>query len=1635
MSLISRIEISNYLTEGLDANHFADWSPMLTGITLRMDGLSSLINITNGGGKTSMAELLLYLLSRDKTLLMQLREKAAPNGRGYSHARIEFRTTDDSTFRAPQLLEVDVNNMSGSTHVIGVALNNDPAASPIFYGYSGTLEDSPCYRRENGALLAVPDSEFVKRTKSMPRCKWDTFANIREWHEHVGLFISMDVVRRNAIYQARGSDDKNASFFSFKPKNGESYDAAFFKSVVAPDLLTNLLNSFAEEGESTVEDTLHLSLSQIVNSEREIARKQANLELRQSAIEIDLKPVVDAGEKANTLQLAMQKALRAVKKDVALLHHFGSQKSPHAVPGLPRPVAGLARALDHDARITQALKGMVISREDGILIRDKTLSDLTGVEVRRLGEIADRKRIGATALNTQVIDFACDFGFSTSGAAGGGHYRKGYTEAAIGQLLPLLVDTQGATLDGLADVFKAAFQTAKGQIDTNPAALKLYGLEASLAANELELAALKIHTEELTAAIGGMEQQIKGREENEAAWQAFSNIAGNLPEDVRSTPKQALDWIVDRATEIQNELADMHRRNGELSRGWSEYLAALDYAGIEGIQGIRAQFDQLEKRSKEIQKNLKSDRSLVEALTKETPTLERALGKAQKLLTVCETTLARLNELKVSFTVFQGFFGEVDPTVIENPVVTAKRAALHKTQADETLRIAKFEWEGLVALKAGAARFTEIFGPNVDPFKCDPLTEHREWRDKAHLAQQEMQPLEPFVLALESFGLKFPTQTPEKWLQAADLSRTRLETEERESTQHLLGIRQEIDALDALALVDDASFAQAWALLGDGPVRLYSAIQGMPLPLATRIDALSALSGLLSAPVFASMAALEAASALLEKHGISIPMLLQDALASAIKSQGPAKGELRALGFIVGRHSRKVRILLEPEFAKSERAILVQKGDDLKARLEDIKGELLMVDFRSADYVLARDAAKAIQTDCVGRYQRHEKELADANAELARLAPQVKSDSLNVLRDRRSFLEKGGEEKQKSLWDYIELLGEQAIAISQALVEADRRATEESLRAYFAAREYVNSGADVAHESARKSVEQAKTELASATLVRDINQVDLKTAADNLTYSIAQAEDFQGKNGSIRLESLKSVLAFADNTDNLEFMQGFERQCTQCSQEASRLTSYQSTVNFERAEAYVANLGKSDIDLVKSIAAMKTEYNAADKTSKALTERNDIIRNYEVPNWLTLRKAVHDFAYELGSQASKTAKAHEEFKSLEEGAAPPEAHPLYKGLAHIVDQLRGITIEQTSALASLLGEKTFDLQELNPQEALETFNNSQRDFTAALGDYTTRKEAFCARAKQESNTQNSAFNLMELSAIESATPTNIVELLTLFDELTHSLNKDREDAAKAIQAAHNANEEALTQLASLIQVAEENLDALKRVMNRYQNGCFKIKVQLASGALIQEILLELKDRIKSATPLNGDAVRTMRRSDETRIKELLRVTLIDKVFLEPKVTFIHNGIRNKETPVTHKLSTGQKVALEFMWIVRQAEYEIERGLREMSSKQAAQARSKSNRAIFVDGIFSTLSDRRIIAEAFSGLGNLGGNFQIIGFLHSPTWTNDSSVFPVYHVGKKLVNSRGSSLVSFTEPGRKDGTLGFFTSIAQAPAHV
>jgi hypothetical protein len=68
------------------------------------------------------------------------------------------------------------------------------------------------------------------------------------------------------------------------------------------------------------------------------------------------------------------------------------------------------------------------------------------VEVTEIRQIADRKQISSSPLNSQVIDFNCVFENFTSGATKGGHYRKGYSRQSVMALLPLFTVIGGANI-------------------------------------------------------------------------------------------------------------------------------------------------------------------------------------------------------------------------------------------------------------------------------------------------------------------------------------------------------------------------------------------------------------------------------------------------------------------------------------------------------------------------------------------------------------------------------------------------------------------------------------------------------------------------------------------------------------------------------------------------------------------------------------------------------------------------------------------------------------------------------------------------------------------------------------------------------------------------------------------------------------------------------------------------------------------------------------------------------------------------------------------------------------------------------------------------------------------------------------
>lgn len=1526
---------------------------------------------------------------------------------------------------------MDLDNLAGATHVLGVVLTDDVNDPPIFYGYSGTLEDSPCYHNDGVTITGVADAEFTNRTRSRPGCKWNKFNSRREWEDQISLFVSVEVVRRNVVYQLKGSDDKNASFFDFQPRGGESYDSAFFRAVVAPDLLTNLLNSFSDEDELTVEDTLHKSLSRIVAAEKEVGRKEKHLAIRQGGIE-RLQPILNAGQAVKALQSQKDSALRGLRKDAALARHFGDQGVRTAIPGLPRPLKTLLRIADQDPRLMQALKGMVITPEEGILILDKAMSELSGVEVGTMRQTAERKHIPGIHLRSQVIDLNCFFDNFGSGGKGGGHQRKGYSRESATALPAFLIGINGAHVEGLPQVLSVAFDIAETQLDTNPASIELRRLSALCQTTQNDIDVANANAEALKISIEQMESQVEARKDNQAAWEDFVKIGHLLPVTVREFPLAAKDWFSQRINDLKAEIQTRNIRSGQLSAAWANYIKVMERAGLEGLEGVRVRHEELSRRQREItQARLNLGKALFDARAVQKASIDE-VGHAKTRVTTSKSAQDRFEALRPGYLTFKEVFGDMLPQDV-NPTADLQKAEQKLTKKRFDLDLSKRELNELQRLKSQGSTFAVLFGEGADPLTCDPIKDDQEWNSVESTGRESMAALLEKVEALDAFEALAPGVLPTAWMDATDTRRAELQGEQTAALIRGNTAKREIKAIEQMQVVDDGAFGKAWALLGGIDLnahRLHEVMLTAEKTVEQRTAALSALSGILSAPVFDTMEQLEKAARLLGDAGISVPLVHKGALLKAIDAGVSSHGDVRMFGFIGGNYSRRVRILLEPDYAQNELGLLKEEVRDCDASLQKISKELVPVLTTSESYVLAGKAQEAIVKGARAKYNQHHADVVVAEKKRAEILPRLTKGALEVLRCATDFIRKGGADRVKSLESMNTQMDIEVKTLLGIYEVAQVRASFDNLTAHAQAGKYVQMGGDSAHEIATLAQTKAADALEAATGREEEASAHVARLDDELGEVNAKASEFHDSQCPAELDRLTRAIGLADSNDDKEFMENFSQNQAGLTTEEGKLTDSLS-VNFKRAASFKENLNETDQQLQVTLAAKKLEH---DRQMQVVTESDKKLQRIKLadsPSWVKVSRAIHELAWELGRRVAMTRETVAGISSLDEGDAMPEVHPAYAQVDAIAQHLRSQSQDSSGLFVDRINEAVAVIQDIDLEGAMSGFRDADRKYDGAMKAYADQNEAFCTGARAQAGSQGGAFNALEIEEIEKANPLQMQALADLFSRMNASLEKDRQDAQRATVVAEEANKDSINQLSGLIRIAQDNLAILEKVMGRYPGGRFFVSAQIAGEERIREILSDLKDEVVRANGELETTGRTLRRGDETSIKKILRDTLIDRVFMETAVGFINGGIwSGKRSLVTHKLSTGQKIALEFMWIVRQAEYEIDRGLRELTSKQAAKSRALTNRVIMIDGIFSTLSDRSIIKEALNGLRGLGGNFQIIGFLHSPTWTNDFDVFPVYHVGKKLTNRSGNGLVTFMEAGREAGSIGFFSSVAK-----
>ncbi|WP_163336017.1 hypothetical protein [Desulfopila sp. IMCC35008] len=204
MSLINRIELSNFL----DKSGGSDWNPTYRHCVLDLKGQSTAIVLMNGSGKTTINTAILGLLSRQRTLVSNMRKVFAPDSSGvHTHVRVEFIQPDMKT-SVPTLPTIS-QTITGEKYVFGVCGFRDGSQSLKYYCYPGILEDVPVANVNDGSIELLFNEEFAKIIREKNGARQGTSKD--EWLDRVHDHWGAQQLNQMVSFLQDGGGDKSAS--------------------------------------------------------------------------------------------------------------------------------------------------------------------------------------------------------------------------------------------------------------------------------------------------------------------------------------------------------------------------------------------------------------------------------------------------------------------------------------------------------------------------------------------------------------------------------------------------------------------------------------------------------------------------------------------------------------------------------------------------------------------------------------------------------------------------------------------------------------------------------------------------------------------------------------------------------------------------------------------------------------------------------------------------------------------------------------------------------------------------------------------------------------------------------------------------------------------------------------------------------------------------------------------------------------------------------------------------------------------------------------------------------------------------------------------------------------------------------
>lgn len=1631
MASISRIQVANFLTDGYMAGK--EWTPLYRGETFCLFGQPTAMQIDNGGGKTSLTEACLYLLSRDRRLKPKVEDRIAPIDRGWTHIRIEFieKSHDDDVLQV-NLITQDPEDIPGITYVMGMCWSR--TKEPFFYSYQGSLDDAPCFTQDPKGLTLIANDDFRKSIERMPGAKWNRWRNQSEWLDEIKQFTNVDVIKQNVEFQLEGAGDYSAMVTKVKPEGGETYDAAFFRQFVAPELLKHAMGAEGDPDEQGFEDTILKTLKPAADALLDINRRQNELDdTRQALLKFD--PVLQKAGEVVSANTEYDRVMNDLARNAAIVHSL-ALAAP--LPGMPVVPAGTQWA--SDKRIMEALAHMVIDKKHGALITDEGLSCLTRIPT---GEINRRATAGAgIAVGSQLIDIKDHLktsnGFSSSsadiadesqaienkdhlkkGGRGGRRYEtKFYDLEQARSIVSASANLSGAQTNGLADVLSRAFGITTGEIDTNPYRARLRVLAAELKVQKTRQATAKsdyTHYQEEHERLTAENRETK---ENQIAYETFASRKGEFPEEFWGSPIAALSWAKDESSRAGNEHTEHIKRSGECQAGYSAWKALT---AAHGLTPLTEAHDALVRQHADATNTDQSARLALGNAKAELRKKQTEQKTEEEKFKGAEQRLNRLNELAASLPAFRDFFGDADPASLDpNAEMQSQQDARSKNQS--LLQSASSKKQELSDLRSKSRLFLEIFG-DVDPVLLDPTKDLQNHREALAIEDGTVAEHLPYTEALSYFREQHPGMTPDAWLSETASQRQLLNEERIEKNKAIKDLEGELEDLAAFGAADDRVYAKALQLLGRNGIafeRLHDlasrTVKGPRLE-----QCLSLFSAALSAPVIASLEAAGEATRLLEEARLTVPIFFKPALEHLLREDEIHQiGEV-AHALLVGRHTQQVAILLNPSLIKEERSRTQTQIGTLSKRNETIGKLLADISEESAAVTTAVTAKEATRRDSERKYAEAMDRRDDLQQKTAEFVRRASTEALEAISYMKRFLKAGGNDELRKLAEETipELEGEK-VQIQGRIDKLNRQTSEPAIRALHAAKDYLLEGGETALATAKADVEALRhvVEILKAAVNNLQSQVDgeLNQAATNATDALNQLnETFQTDK-----RDLETAIRF-EMDGHVRFMEQSPAREQELDAAVKAAQARLQGIEFDRANRYIQSTRAEERSLAERIAEAQGKRDNAkfdeEKAGKEITQIEG-----KIGSLTPFMEAMHEMVIAVREQHAKIAVFSEDILRLMQSSSITD--PEILGYAETIriaclGDTPGIDTEIRSAMINLaqcvreLDINTADLQKID--------ENRKRLFR----DYVDRRDGFCDRARKG---EIKGLNQLEISTIAEATTIEQLQLIQKTrDKIEVQIGEIESNLDKIREAMETNKHASINSLASFARQAKLSLDILDRVMKQNPKARFHVETPVADEQeierIIGELLAQIEDkeralRERSAFMLNDEIDR--RAAD---YKQLIHDTIYRRIFsardknnnpIQPKVYFTHASIRGMEkVPFTDRgLSTGQRTALAMMWLIKQAEFAIARAASFYSTRKEQKAALKgAQRIMFFDGLFSNLSNEDYINDAFQGLRGVGDNFQLIGLIHNPYYVNNKDIFPVHLVGKKKVANKG-------DPGRE-----------------